>query len=349
MASGIQVYSVEALADFVTDLGRFASVAREDIEAVEAELQQIQVHFQERLEHMNRELERCAAEAQALLDHTGGEEGEEERAEARAALAEARFSLEQAEERVRQVRMQAARVEEAAAAYHRTAAPLRDTLDDGTGRALTFLIARREAIERYLMVAAGGVIAGGALAGGAVTGGAGGGLVGTPHEDARYYHRQSGGTCAIVAQEQVIRRRTGEGVSEPELVSEAIRNGWYNPMRGTPFCHIGRLCEAHGLHVDQAFSDGQGDGMNLDRAREHLARGDSVIVTADAGVLWNDPQYNSEGHTVWLTGIDYDSGLVYVNDTGVMDRPGAAMTVPIGRFEAAWRRFGNLTSICTGP
>lgn len=238
------------------------------------------------------------------------------------------------------IRRHAARVEEAGAEFRRASGPLRDLLADGTGQASAFLVARREAIERYLSVAAGGAAAGAGVAPAAPTAGAG--LVGAPVEDAAYWHRQSGETCAVVAQEQIIRKRTGEPVTEDGLLAEAIANHWFDD--GTPASSIGKLCQAHGLTVTQtSYANG---GMDVARLREHLARGDSVIVGVDAGVLWNESWAESCGHAVWVTGVDDRN--VYMNDSG-NPAIGGGGAVPIERFTRAWSRFGNLAVVCTGP
>ena len=348
MASGVRLYSTEALADFVTGLGRFSAVARDDLVAVEDQLRRVAAYLQERRADALREVERCEDEVRELSSLAGDEDDEDAaqaEAEAEAELAEAGRRLEEAEDRLRETQLQAARVEEASAAFRRVVKPLEDLLADGTSRATAFLVSRQDAIERYLMLAArGAAAAGGAAAASAASGGAraDAGLVGTPVEDAQYWHYQGHCfSCAIVAQEQVIRKRTGEPVTEAGLTGEAALNGWWEGT-GTQRDHLGNLCRAHGLQVERVDWT---NGMNLDRLREHIAQGRSVIVGVDSRALAGRAGQSSMGHAVWVTGIDDE--YVYMNDSGV--DPGARRSVPVERFTKAWDLFGNLAVICSKP
>ena len=61
-----------------------------------------------------------------------------------------------------------------------------------------------------------------------------------------------------------------------------------------------------------------------------------IVIGADAGVLWNDPQYLGGGHTVMVTNGDFDKNGnltdVYINDTGTGEQ---GKKVPIDDFMKA--------------
>lgn len=171
-----------------------------------------------------------------------------------------------------------------------------------------------------------------------------GGMVGNPATDAMYYHAQTySDTCAVVAQQGILKEFNIE-LTETQLREIAQKSGWYNPGGGTPINEVGSLLEDFGVGVHQVSE------ANIHDLIRELQLGHKVIVGLDANEIWEPNEnmnplnwWRSElpdaGHAIWLTGIDLDEGLVYMNDSGVPD--GQAKAVSIPDFLNAWEDFGN--------
>lgn len=169
-------------------------------------------------------------------------------------------------------------------------------------------------------------------------------MIGDPVTDARYWHEQQHpDTCAIVAQEGIIAKHTGENPGEEELRREALANKWYVTGRepkenGTKPQDVGKLMEAYQVPV--GFK-GSGD-MNI--LEQELAQGHDVIVAVDAGHLWQDAKSLGSGHAVWVTGLETDNNgkvtNVFLNDSG-NSAIGAGGKVSAQTFQNAWTERGN--------
>jgi len=177
-----------------------------------------------------------------------------------------------------------------------------------------------------------------------------GSMVGTPENDAMYYHAQTyEDTCAIVAQEGILKEFNIE-VTESELREYAYINGLYEPTTdvpgsgGTTMDDVGELLESFGVDVHRKY-----DADITDLISE-LTNGHKVIVGLDASEIWYpessfDPtnwwraELPDMGHAVWLTGIDVENGIVLMNDSGAPD--GQMREVPIEDFLNAWEDTGN--------
>lgn len=174
-----------------------------------------------------------------------------------------------------------------------------------------------------------------------------GNLVGDPGFDATHFHHQSyDNTCAIVAQQGILESH-GIFASEHELMRIAAEHGWFS-TDGTVMHDMGKLLEHFGIQVEYNSNASIHDLVN------ELSHGDKVIVGLDASEIWT-PQHNGDllnwyaaelpdkGHAVWVTGVDLEHGVVYMNDSGIAD--GAARPVAINDFMNAWEDFGN--NYCT--
>jgi hypothetical protein len=171
------------------------------------------------------------------------------------------------------------------------------------------------------------------------------GIIGDPGSDMAFWHLQThDDTCAIVSQEFILDDLTGHHFSEDALRQEAIAHGWYTPGGGTPLDDVGKLLEAHGVHVDHQY------GGTLQELADKLQQGQDVIVGVNGEDIWNAsghgdvPLTNYPGipgqnadHAVEVIGID-DSDpahpLVILNDPGTPD--GQGLEVPAAVFEQAW-------------
>jgi len=169
-------------------------------------------------------------------------------------------------------------------------------------------------------------------------------IAGDPVQDAYYYHAQTyDDTCAVVAQQGIL-KAFGIELTESDLREVAYVNGWYQPGTGTSMEGIGGLLEHAGIPVHRVH------GASLDDLIAELDKGHKVIVGLDANEIWApkvsfDPfnwwrtELPDAGHAVWITGIDADEGVVYMNDSGVPDGQGRAVAIP--DFLNSWDDWGN--------
>ncbi|HVE12085.1 MAG TPA: hypothetical protein VNI01_01705 [Elusimicrobiota bacterium] len=188
------------------------------------------------------------------------------------------------------------------------------------------------------------------------------GTVGNPVGAAAVLHRQTGGTCGIVTQQQIIQLAGAapEGLRgrafEERLVERAYEAGYFgSPGRararlvdGTPSGHIGSLLTEHGIpyrrhrEVSQAVID------------ETLRDGRMLIAAVHAPELWTNGRRVEEfhapeeairagtDHVVVITGGAVDARgrftVYYINDSGTGE---AGRPVSPAVLFSAMRRGGS--------
>ena len=143
-------------------------------------------------------------------------------------------------------------------------------------------------------------------------------VVGAPVERAKLVHAQTGPTCAVVSQQQILQ---AYGVIKPvdpkkeevRLRDLAASKGYY--ANGTPSKFEGNILLDQGMIISKHAnaSDAQ-----LDRA---VLTGKILLVTVDAGRLWDNALYNGGSHAIVVTGarVSRLDGRVtgyYINDSG---------------------------------
>jgi hypothetical protein len=163
--------------------------------------------------------------------------------------------------------------------------------------------------------------------------------IGTPEQDVQHYHPQEGDdTCAIAAQRGIIEKHTGRDPGEEALRQQASENEWYTEGKGTATTDMGKQLEANDVPVG---FEGEAD---MSRLESELAQGHDVIAAVDSGSLWNDPDYDGEGHAVWVTGLEKDDvgkvTSVFVNDSGNPELAGGGK-VKAEDFQRAWAGSKN--------
>ncbi len=159
--------------------------------------------------------------------------------------------------------------------------------------------------------------------------------------------QQTYGNCGVQSSAEIIFLSTGKRPGEDEILNYALSHDLAdqstNPLErgGTNPERRQQLLAAYGV-----------DSTIQPTTRESLGQvirdGNSAIISADAGLLWNDPAYLGGGHAVTVTGGTFDSDgnlqTVMVNDTGTGQRhempandffnatdnyaPGSQMNVP---------------------
>lgn len=169
-------------------------------------------------------------------------------------------------------------------------------------------------------------------------------MVGDPLQDAMHYQAQThSDTCAIVSQQGILKQFNID-LTETDLREYAASQGWYEPGGGTPLSDVGNLLEAAGIDTHRVVD------ASLSDIETELQRGHKVIVGLDANEVWTPEggfnpfnwwraELPDAGHAVWVTGVDREAGLVYMNDSGHYH--GQARAVSIEDFRNAWQDFGN--------
>lgn len=152
---------------------------------------------------------------------------------------------------------------------------------------------------------------------------------------------QSYNNCGVESSRQLI-NRSGNPISEDTLLDEAMASGdaAQEPTRfasgGTGPDGRENILDSHGVPSHQVSQ-----GMrNISQA---VAEGRGVITSHDAGILWNDAQYNGGGHAIVPTGLEYDANgrlqNVIVNDTG---QGQCGQKIPADQFESSLRPGRNV-------
>jgi len=152
---------------------------------------------------------------------------------------------------------------------------------------------------------------------------------------------QTNNNCGVESARQLI-NRNGNPISEDTLLDEALASGDAS-TEATRYASGGtgpggreNILDAHGVPSHQV-SQGMG---NITQA---VAEGRGVITSHDAGILWNDAQYNGGGHAIVPTGMQYDANgklqNVIVNDTG---QGQCGQSIPADQFKDSLRPGRNV-------
>jgi hypothetical protein len=169
-------------------------------------------------------------------------------------------------------------------------------------------------------------------------------------------HQTYSDTCAIKSQ-QLILHDFGIHLTENQLRDEAIHKGWYVPSSfnhsgGTYPQDIGKLLEAHGIHVHQTY------GGNVFSLVNELAQGHEVIVDVDANSLWHPSIFekikdvttgDTPNHALIVAGInasDPQHIKVILKDPGTGD---VGKEYSLNHFMDAWRDSNYLMVSTTQP
>ncbi|MFA6091743.1 MAG: hypothetical protein WCU88_02630 [Elusimicrobiota bacterium] len=176
--------------------------------------------------------------------------------------------------------------------------------------------------------------------------------LGNPGGWAELVHSQGNrGTCAIVAQQQVLEayklvQGSRKTVAE-ELTSDSLSKGYFtidysNPSKppkdiGTERRYVGNLLQDRGLLVTKNLFAPVGA---LNKA---LSKGKAVVVSVDAGILWDNAAAAGSAHAILVTGVErskLDGRILgyYINDSGMLSR---GRFVASGQFLRAWKMHAS--------
>ena len=178
------------------------------------------------------------------------------------------------------------------------------------------------------------------------------GVHGTPFEDEALWHLQGdnshgeSGTCAVVAQELIIYKFTGEDPGENTCLEVALDNGWFNEGGGTSWEDVGKIVDSYGIDIHKS------EDCTLDDLADEIDQGHGVIVGVEAEVLWYDgPAMGYANHAICVTGYDRseDGDIlgVWVNDSGSPD--GQGHYYDASTFEEAFEGSGGMLVATDDP
>src|SRR5271168_5017301 len=150
--------------------------------------------------------------------------------------------------------------------------------------------------------------------------------------------------CGEMAVADVIGQITGHEPSEGEITAAAEHTPSdthpgpiYTPTSRTSNNDLVVLLAHYGIQAGGFHS-------NLDLIEQDLDHGRKVIVGVNDKTLWNESgNRGQENHFAVVTGIDTDSNVVHLNDSGAAG--GRDEQVSIATFDAAWATSDRLAVV----
>jgi uncharacterized protein YvpB len=130
--------------------------------------------------------------------------------------------------------------------------------------------------------------------------------------------------CGLVSCQDVL-NQFGIPVSETDVVTHAVEGGECTFSPGDISGSGGTtLSDQAGILTDYGVPAHTESGQSLEQLAASVEHGHGVIVEANAGVLWDDPNYVESGHAnhaVTVTGVARDPATgdiqgFYINDSG---------------------------------
>jgi hypothetical protein len=186
------------------------------------------------------------------------------------------------------------------------------------------------------------------------------GLYGEPTLSEQYFRAQSAQNCVLMATAMVIGQLTGTSPTEQEIAEEAgntpsvVNEGrpMYSGLQtqdGVDVKDAIKLLDMHGISATLT-SYGKNEGnLALRAVAIALQQNKAVSVGLHGGTIWNAVEnkplpegVSASDHQVVVTGIDFDKGIVHLNDSGFGENEqgvngGINMKVPLDAFMKAWQ------------
>ena len=133
------------------------------------------------------------------------------------------------------------------------------------------------------------------------------------------------GTCALTSIANLI-TQTGTPTSESEVVNTAIANNWAVNDPSLPASQLGgsNYLQQQAILNNYGIANDVIQGYNETGIANLLQGGRGVMLSVNAGILWNDSNYNGNGsvnHAVTLTGAVHNANTgdlmgFYISDSG---------------------------------
>jgi Peptidase_C39 like family len=176
-------------------------------------------------------------------------------------------------------------------------------------------------------------------------------LYGDPLAAAPYWRPQTYNDCAEMAVADVTGQLTGHEPAEQDIVTIAENTpsnfhpgSIYHPGQppGTNEGDVAVLLERYGIH--SVTTRGSTTIEALERSR---ADGHQVIAGVNAETLWNkgNGDRTEQDHFVVVTGIDTNTGVVHLNDSGI--KTGRDEQVSVATFIRAWAASHDEMTVTT--
>jgi hypothetical protein len=177
-------------------------------------------------------------------------------------------------------------------------------------------------------------------------------MYGNPQQESAYWEEQSHPEdCVEMSTADVVGQLTGDEPTEQSITTLALDTpsdvhggDIYSPTGGTYLQDAQELLSHYGVN-SQYYSDQSGSPSGLATLEKALADGGRPIVAVDGPRIWDaigdnagaDP--GQADHAVVVTGVDTQTGMVYLNDSGAPN--GREEAVPIDVFMSAWSTSGH--------
>ncbi|WP_442012560.1 hypothetical protein [Mycobacterium sp. 2YAF39] len=186
------------------------------------------------------------------------------------------------------------------------------------------------------------------------------GVSGDPTTNQQYFRAQSSQNCVLMATAMVIGQLTGNLPTEDAIVAEAVAtDSVANPGQkmyqglqsqdGVDIKDAVKLMENHGITATLTSYDKAEGAFALRAVAFALEANKAVSVGLHGGTIWADFESNplpdgvsASDHQVMVTGIDWDTRHVYLNDSGFGEddngvNRGKNMKVSLDAFMKAWQ------------
>lgn len=177
-------------------------------------------------------------------------------------------------------------------------------------------------------------------------------------EDAAFWYPQEGPTCALASVVQVIEDFLGYDVNPQDVKAYAVQMGWYTEGigiagdGGTDFSRVDDIMAYFGVPAQELQLAAN---TALSQIQDWTSQGTAVITWIDASAYWSETIWpDSKGaasHAVRVLAVDFDRGVVILNDTALVDPPGRALEVPLDQFVQAmsYSNYTVVTSLGVDP
>lgn len=176
---------------------------------------------------------------------------------------------------------------------------------------------------------------------------------GDPDEASNYWSQQNFQDCGLMAVATVVGLTTGKAPTEQEIVAVASSlkspgsdKPIYTPPNpndpnsdnGTDSDDQVLLLKHYGVNAtatDDDLAAQTGLATGIPALVTYLDSGRRLIAGVNAETIWSeDGSHTDDDHSVVISGVDPDAGIVYLSDSGSEDGDGEQ--VPIDVFEKAW-------------
>ncbi|VEG42582.1 Papain-like cysteine protease AvrRpt2 [Mycolicibacterium flavescens] len=176
---------------------------------------------------------------------------------------------------------------------------------------------------------------------------------GDPDEASNYWSQQNFQDCGLMAVATVVGLSTGKAPTEQEIVAVASnlkspgsdRPIYTPPNPNDPNSDNGTdsddqvlLLKHYGVNAtatDDDLAAQTGLATGIPALITYLDSGRRLIAGVNSETIWaEDGSHTDDDHSVVVSGVDPEAGIVYLSDSGSEDGDGEQ--VPIDVFEKAW-------------